>query len=151
MLRSLSRGHVTAAAQLRETRRFSTSTVSRSQLPNARLELDSSFDEFMNNNKELGSWKAQLKRDAMDAHASRRAPRELEVFPDDPSTVADYLSSEELDNLEVAEDRHTRKSPAAHFGSQRHGTIVMPFELQGTITKLISGMEKQPLPVPQSD
>ncbi|KAI0692972.1 mitochondrial small ribosomal subunit Rsm22-domain-containing protein [Cytidiella melzeri] len=137
MLRSLSRSHAVAVHQ---TRKLSTSKVLRSQVPNARLEVGPSFEEFMKNASDMGSWKAH-------SETPRRAARELEVYPDDPLATQDYLSFEELDLMDTAEDKHTRKSPAARFGSQRHGTILLPLELQGAVTKLISGSDKPMLHV----
>ena len=137
MLGSLSRRHV--AIQLREARRLSTSVVVQSQLPNARLELDPSFRDFIKSAKDMRSWKTQADRSVVDTDTTPRVPRELEVYPEDSMTSEDYLSSDELDSIHDTEDKHTRKSPAAQFGSQRHGTIVIPLELQHTITKLISG------------
>lgn len=86
----------------------------------------------------MSTWKAHRDRGTLNAGV---AHRELEVYPEDSLEGDDYLTSEQLDDLEVPEDKHTRKSPAAHFGSQRFGTIVLPSELQDTISKLITGVE----------
>lgn len=138
LLRSWSRRQVTA--HLGEARRLSTSRVTRSQGPNARLELDQSFNEFMKSSSDMRSWKAQTDRGTSHVENTQHSPRELEVYPEDHLTSDRYLSPEELDSLEAEDEKHSRKSPAALFGSQRHGTIVVPLELQRTITKLISGM-----------
>lgn len=67
--------------------------------------------------------------------------RELEVFPNDPSLADGYMTFEELATQETeADDRGARKSPAALFGSQRVGAVVLPSELQKTIARLIAGV-----------
>ncbi|EKM61456.1 uncharacterized protein PHACADRAFT_248077 [Phanerochaete carnosa HHB-10118-sp] len=77
-----------------------------------------------------------------------KTPRELEVYPNDPADVDDYMTSEELDFQEAdADDKSTRKSPAALFGSQRIGAVVLPLELQKAITQLISESDKPMLHV----
>lgn len=68
-------------------------------------------------------------------------PRELEVFPSDPEFEEEYLSAAELDSQdEVPDTKEKRKSPAALFGSKRFGAVVLPLELQDTITRLVAGM-----------
>ena len=138
MLRSFSCRHA-ASGPLREMRRLSTSTSLRSQVPNARLELDPAFDDFVKNAPGMSNWKGA------NPHGNKsRTPRELEIYPNDPLARDSYLTSEELDATEVVEERLSRKSPAARFGSQQHGAVVLPSELQTTITKLISGLTHKP-------
>jgi len=60
--------------------------------------------------------------------------RELEEFPDD--SLENDVQPEDEDSLEP---RALRKSPAAHFGSQKIGAVVIPSELQESIETLISG------------
>ena len=68
-------------------------------------------------------------------------PRELEVYPDDPLADTEYMTPEELDLQEAfdPDSKQHRKSPAAKFGSLRSGQVVLPLELETTITKLIAG------------
>lgn len=60
----------------------------------------------------------------------RKAPQELDVASD--VELDDMVRDDEDDQL-------PRKSPAAIFGSQQLGQIVLPLELQDTIQRLISG------------
>lgn len=84
----------------------------------------------------LGHNSRQLDR----AEPRHQAVRELELYSDGSLETNEYLSAQELDSLESTENnKDTRKSPAALFGSQRFGAIMIPFELQETITKLIAG------------
>ncbi|KAI0348145.1 Rsm22-domain-containing protein [Trametopsis cervina] len=119
----------------------------RSQVPNARLELDPSFKDFIQSSEGMASWKATIDRHSTGSDVLRHPPRELEVYPNDPLETDDYLTSEQLDSQEISEEKHGRKSPAARFGSRSHGTIVLPSELQGSITRLISGSDKSMLHV----
>lgn len=58
--------------------------------------------------------------------------RELDIIPSQ--------SIEESREVEISvqEDSLERKSPAAIFGSQRFGSIILPLELQNSINLLIS-------------
>lgn len=85
-------------------------------------------------------------------HKDRRTqeslPHELEVYPNDPSADEDYMTAAELDAQEFdTESRSTRRSPAALFGSQRIGSVVVPLELQNTISRLIAESDKPMLHV----
>ena len=66
--------------------------------------------------------------------------RELEVFPI-KDTENNTLS---LDDGHL--DHAQRKSPAAHFGSQQVGAIILPPQLQTSINLLISGARYAPQP-----
>ncbi|CCM03775.1 uncharacterized protein FIBRA_05922 [Fibroporia radiculosa] len=75
-----------------------------------------------------------------------RTHRELEVYPSDSSTQDGDIEPEELEEQEEHfDDREGRKSPAALFGSQRIGAVVLPFELQTAITRLIADSDKHAL------
>jgi hypothetical protein len=104
----------------------STSTISSNQ-PNAPLDLDPSL-------------RALLKDVDMSLihHKSRQHKHtELQVLPINPSITGET----DVYNGAPHEERYTeRKSPAAHFGSQRIGTVVLPFELRKSIGILISGL-----------
>lgn len=106
--------------------RFLRSSSSSSHQPNAPLDIDKSFRAIL--------------RDIDDSIAEQKLNRhhsvpthELTAYPTDPETT----------QLAYQEDEQTtraqRKSPAAHFGSQRLGAVVIPQELKQTISALISG------------
>jgi hypothetical protein len=75
----------------------------------------------------------------------RTPPRQLEALPAHQSLEEEvgWETSSEEDAMES--DRKQRKSPAAQFGSQNFGAIVLPFELQKSISSIIasklSGLE----------
>ena len=119
-----------------------------SHQPNAPVELDPSYDALLKDADmsilRHKTW--QVTTDTPRPHAI--PPRELEVVSIDP--LDDYLSSEELDTQEgVRHGRESQKSPAALFGSQHIGAVVLPFELQQSIARLISGtpMALRPSPL----
>ncbi|KAI9057056.1 hypothetical protein FKP32DRAFT_1598544 [Trametes sanguinea] len=88
------------------------------------------------------SLRNKVKSDASASHG----PRELEVFPHDPDAPVDYLSSAELDAQDEGfGSKERRKSPAAHFGSQRIGAVVLPFELESTIWQMVADADKPTL------
>ncbi|KAI0639869.1 mitochondrial small ribosomal subunit Rsm22-domain-containing protein [Trametes polyzona] len=132
--------HRTLASVLRRQSdiglRASSSATSVHQ-PNAPLDLDPAFQALLRD-VEI-SLTNKVKHDALESSG----PRELEVFPHDPDTAVDYLTPAELD----AQDdglghRERRKSPAALFGSQRIGAVVLPFEMQSTIGRMVAGVDK---------
>ena len=70
-----------------------------------------------------------------------KALRQLEVL--DNLTIMEHkLSLDDLASLEIELQQHAgeRKSPAALFGSQRIGMVVLPPELHSAIKQLIAGM-----------
>lgn len=70
----------------------------------------------------------------------RKTPQELEVIPlqsGEAEIIPDSYDREFHENL-------PRKSPAALFGSQQLGAVVLPLELQDTIQRLISGEQISP-------
>uniref|UniRef100_A0A0W0FSA2 Rsm22-domain-containing protein n=1 Tax=Moniliophthora roreri TaxID=221103 RepID=A0A0W0FSA2_MONRR len=70
-------------------------------------------------------------------------PRELDVLP--PETTGITLRKASLgENWDSAEFLE-RKSPAAAFGSQRIGSVLLPLELQTSINALISAESDKPL------
>ncbi|KAI0361117.1 Rsm22-domain-containing protein [Trametes cingulata] len=118
--------------------RWSSSPASSSHHPNAPLDLDPAFQALLRD-VEM-SLKSQFE------HSGRNVPRELELFPQDPDATVDYLTSTELD----AQDdglghRERRKSPAALFGSQRIGSVVLPLEMQTSIGRMVAGSDKPTL------
>jgi hypothetical protein len=71
-------------------------------------------------------------------HKTRPSPpRELEAFP--VEETLDEASKIDGSHDPFPEDHLQRKSPAAHFGSQQIGSVVIPFELQKSINLLIAG------------
>ncbi|CDO73157.1 hypothetical protein BN946_scf185007.g212 [Trametes cinnabarina] len=88
------------------------------------------------------SLRNKVRSDASGSHG----PRELEVYPHDPEAAGNYMTSAELDAQDEGfGHRERRKSPAALFGSQRIGAIVLPFELQGTIGRMVADSDKPTL------
>lgn len=71
-----------------------------------------------------------------------RPLRELEPFQDDKGDVAYYSDTADNESdalIEPTQRREDRKSPAARFGANRIGSVVLPPELQRAITSLING------------
>ena len=102
--------------------------------PNTPLELDPAFQTLLRD-VEI----SVLKRMPQGAHGICQA-RELEVFPHDPDPTVDYLTSAELDARDDnAGHKEARKSPAAAFGSQRVGAVVLPLDLQSAIAQIVAG------------
>lgn len=104
--------------------RFSSSS---SHQPNAPLDLDKSFKAIL---RDIDHSIAEQK---LNRHHSLPDIHELTAYPTD-SEVTELAHEDDEGN-----PRANRKSPAAHFGSQRLGAVVLPQELQQTISALISG------------
>ncbi|PFH52318.1 hypothetical protein AMATHDRAFT_140364 [Amanita thiersii Skay4041] len=68
------------------------------------------------------------------------AHRELEL--DSPSPEQDFSSMTSLDSLEEVHTNLGRKSPAAEFGSQNFGAIVLPSPLVRAVNTLIQDSNK---------
>ncbi|RPD65034.1 Rsm22-domain-containing protein [Lentinus tigrinus ALCF2SS1-6] len=120
--------------------RCSSNSASSSHHPNAPLELDPAFQAL------LRDIDISLRNKTQEHTSSSRGPRELEVFPHDPESEADYLSSAELDARDdLLNQKEGRKSPAAAFGSQRIGAVVLPFELQSSIGRMVADSDKHEL------
>lgn len=67
--------------------------------------------------------------------------RELETLENDEGAIEYYdMDQEDHPIEEPARRREDRKSPAARFGSDRIGTVVLSPELQRSVTALIEGM-----------
>jgi len=97
------------------------------QHANDHLELDPELIHYM---KDI-----QMSLDRPHNLDNPRVIRELEATHSDPS-----LPDSDLEGQSTQDERRERKSPAAHFGSQGIGAVVLPFELQQTIGRLISGI-----------
>lgn len=114
--------------------RSSSTSASPSHQPNAPLDLDPAFQAL------LRDVEISLRNKSSHPASGLRSLRELEVFPHDPDAEVDYLTSAELDTRDdLLAEKEGRKSPAAAFGSQRIGSVVLPSELQTTIGRMIGG------------
>ncbi|KAI0778648.1 mitochondrial small ribosomal subunit Rsm22-domain-containing protein [Trametes elegans] len=119
--------------------RWTSTSAPASHQPNAPLDLDPAFQALLRD-VEI-SLKGKVKLDS-----AAGGPRELELFPHDPDAAADYLTSAELDAQdEGIGHRERRKSPAALFGSQKIGAVVLPLELQTTIGRMVADTDKPTL------
>ncbi|KAF6754297.1 hypothetical protein DFP72DRAFT_899894 [Ephemerocybe angulata] len=112
-------------------RAFGRSCPSLTQQPNAPVSLDPSMQALLKDiDISLQNHKAQL----------QPVPRELEALSIEPQE--EQALGEEF--LEYGHDMH-RKSPAALFGSQRIGAVVIPTELQAAVTSVINNSDKSQL------
>ena len=71
-------------------------------------------------------------------------PKELEIVTGVDSSLLHGLSLTEWSSMEVDADlgdveRESRKSPAAIFGSNQIGSVILPQELQSAVEAIISG------------
>ena len=94
-----------------------------SHQPNAPLDIDESFRTIL---QDIGDSGLHQKLNALPIH-------ELTAYPTD-SDLANLTDLDDESHIPIE-----RKSPAALFGSQRLGAVVVPQELQQTISGLISG------------
>ena len=92
-----------------------------SHQPNAPLDIDESFRTILQDIGNSQKLNAVPHRHELTAYPTDSEPGKLTHLDDEPDTPMD------------------RKSPAALFGSQRIGAVVIPQELQQTISGLISG------------
>ena len=107
--------------------RFLRCSSSTSHQPNAPLDLDKSFRAILRDvDNSIAEQKLNRHHSLPDIHELTAYPTGLEV--------AELTHEEEEGNT-----RAQRKSPAAHFGSQQLGVVVIPQELKQTISALISG------------
>jgi hypothetical protein len=114
-------------ARARGALRFLRFSSSPSHQPNAPLELDKSFKAIL---RDIDSSIAEQK---LNRHHSLPDRHELTAYPTD-SEVTELAHQDDEGGT-----RAERKSPAAQFGSQQLGTVVIPKELKQTISDLISG------------
>ena len=113
--------------------RYASNSAVSSHHPNAPLELDPAFQAL------LRDVEISLRNKLPPNTSGGHGPRELEVFPQDPDTTLDYLTSAELDAQDEGFGKEHRKSPAAAFGSQRIGAVALPPELQSSIERMVAG------------
>jgi hypothetical protein len=106
---------------------FKSSVIISAGQPNTRLSLDPSLQSLL---KDVDMSLINLK-------IQHPPPRELEVIPAD-TALNEVVEIDETHDPFV-ENRQRRRSPAAHFGSQQIGSVVIPLELQRSINHLIAG------------
>ncbi|KAH7915708.1 mitochondrial small ribosomal subunit Rsm22-domain-containing protein [Hygrophoropsis aurantiaca] len=132
------RGACTGLRVLSQTHRlnvsgFSTTAVSASVQPKAPLDLDPSLKALLQDvDISLTTQKPP----------APTPPRELEAFATEDAFDDDLFDSEALINEDTSERREQRKSPAARFGSQGIGAVVLPEELQRSVETLIEASDK---------
>lgn len=104
--------------------RFSSSS---SHQPNAPLDLDKSFRAIL---RDIDN---SITEQKLKGHHPLPHTYELTAYPTDPEPTEFAHHDDE------GSARAERKSPAALFGSQRLGAVVIPQELKQTISAFISG------------
>lgn len=115
----------------------SSASSSTAHAPNPPLDLDPSMQALLRD-ADMSLLRHKARR--VLGSDPNKPPRELEVYPNDPFTDDAYMTAAELDSQELeSEEGLGRKSPAAAFGSQQIGAVVLPVELQNTISRLIAG------------
>jgi hypothetical protein len=123
---------------------FTSTPVVPADQPNEPLDLDPSFKAL------LRDVDISLLKHKQNSHSAvlppRALPKELETVPFEFEEGEERgISVHVNEGVEVGEEdyhagpRDARKSPAALFGSQSIGQVVLPFELQKSINLLISG------------
>lgn len=105
---------------------FSSSSAVLAAHPNPPLNLDPSLQALL---KDVDM--------SLSNRQSRPPPRELEVYPTDQPLSANTEAI--LLEEQTPEEDLRRKSPAAHFGSQHIGAVVLPNQMQTSINGLIAG------------
>ncbi|KAF9654157.1 Rsm22-domain-containing protein [Thelephora ganbajun] len=99
----------------------------RSQMPNAPLDLDPSLQNLLRDADMTMAHK-------FNAHYPKERP---------PS----HRHMELIEEEEESSSRGSRKSPAAEFGSRKIGAVVLPDQLQESVTRLIENSDKTMLHV----
>jgi len=98
-------------------------------MPNAPLDLDPTFQDLLRNADMTMGHKYNVH------HPKEESPshRHIEVIEEEGITSTDWIE-------EDLSSRGSRKSPAAEFGSRRIGAVVLPDQLQESVTRLIESM-----------
>ncbi|KAI0274926.1 mitochondrial small ribosomal subunit Rsm22-domain-containing protein [Gloeopeniophorella convolvens] len=131
MLRARSTASLRTIASFRSSAFSSCSARPSSHQPNAPLDVDESMQSvFQGLGKMMQEAKAAVHQHNPDLH-------ELTVYPTDAD------AAEVAPRVEEPDEREERKSPAGSFGSQRIGAVVIPQELQDSISELISTSDKR--------
>lgn len=112
---------------------FSTSAVSASTQLNTALNLDPSLKALLRD--------VDISLTSHKQIPARRSPRELQAFAVEELEETVDVDVTVEDPFEDSSERHEhRKSPAARFGSKKIGAVVLPAELQASVTALINGV-----------
>ncbi|KIO06885.1 hypothetical protein M404DRAFT_137276 [Pisolithus tinctorius Marx 270] len=121
---------------------LSSSAVLRSAQPNPSVPLDPTLKTLLQG-VDL-SVSGHKKTTA--GNVNSRTLRELEPFQDEHGDVAYHGMDDERSALgESVQGREDRKSPAARFGSNGIGAVILPVELQRAIVSLIDDSDKSQL------
>lgn len=129
------------------SKHFSISSVINADKPNEVLELDQSFKTLL---RDVDISLGKSKAGHPNIPSKHSSIKELEAFPVElthqeegqgTDILADWQDEELPEDVDYhAGPREARKSPTAAYGSQGIGQIVLPAELQNSITTLIEGM-----------
>ncbi|TFK41920.1 mitochondrial small ribosomal subunit Rsm22-domain-containing protein [Crucibulum laeve] len=122
-LKARSRSQLNACAYT-----FSSSVSTSSTHPNPPLNLDPSMQALLKD----------VDMSLLNYKPGSSMKKELEVFPD----VSSELTSEPDYLEDIGREESHRKSPAALFGSQQIGAVVIPTELQSSINVLIAEADR---------
>lgn len=104
--------------------------------PNPRLKLDPNLDAFLQD-VDLSTKDSKLRL--------KYQHKNLEVVAENDTDSSHVLTPEEWfpfqssDESEISTKREPSKSPAALFGSEKIGAVVLPQELTNAIASLIAG------------
>lgn len=110
---------------------FSTSAATASTQPNTALNLDPSLKALLQD--------VDISLTSHKQIPVRKSPRELQAFA--VEELEENVDVGVEDPFEDSSERNEhRKSPAAQFGSKKIGAVVLPAELQASITALINGV-----------
>ena len=93
-------------------------------MPNASLDLDPSLQDLLRNADMAMGHKFNV-------HHESPGYRHMEVIEEEGVTSTNWMEEEDLGS------RGSRKSPAAEFGSRKIGAVVLPDQLQESVTSLI--------------
>jgi len=106
-------------------------------MPNAPLDLDPALQNLLRSADMTMAHR-------FNAHYPKEEPssrRHMELIEEEGITSTSWIEEEELSS------RGSRKSPAAEFGSRKIGSVVLPAQLQESVTRLIeSGFLSSPFP-----
>jgi hypothetical protein len=96
-------------------------------MPNAPLDLDPSFQDLLRN-ADMGMGHKFNVHDPVEWQPDHR---HMELIEQEGITSTSWIEEEDPDS------RGSRKSPAADFGSRKIGAVVLPDQLQESVTRLI--------------
>ncbi|KAF9531847.1 mitochondrial small ribosomal subunit Rsm22-domain-containing protein [Crepidotus variabilis] len=134
-------GSLSRLAHKRSAALFSTSSAQH-VAPKPRLDVDPQLDVFL---QDIDLSTKDLRK------RSSHTYKELQIVPEDSVETAYSLDLQEWSPLQIHDEpvafmkREPSKSPAAIFGSNQIGAVVLPQELMNAIGSLISDSEKAQL------